>query len=87
MNIEKLRKAPGPGHLTGEQKRGDKNINALMDLFPEGTMLSMTIVTQPRGYAGAGIYPAGEKLGGGKHRLAAYPPGRGNRQRFTGAPP
>ncbi len=64
MNIEKLRKAPGPGHLTGEQKRGDKNINALMDLFPEGTMLSMTIVTQPRGYAGAGIYPAGEKLGG-----------------------
>ncbi|HCR3771571.1 TPA: TraC family protein, partial [Proteus mirabilis] len=40
VNIEKLRKAPGPGHLTGEQKRGDKNINALMDLFPEGTMLS-----------------------------------------------
>ncbi|HBQ6181117.1 TPA: conjugative transfer ATPase [Klebsiella pneumoniae] len=48
VNIEKLRKAPGPGHLTGEQKRGDKNINALMDLFPEGTMLSMTIVTQPQ---------------------------------------
>ncbi|MEY8504191.1 conjugative transfer ATPase, partial [Proteus faecis] len=48
VNIEKLRKAPGPGHLTGEQKRGDKNINALMDLFPEGTMVSMTIVTQPQ---------------------------------------
>ncbi|MFN7073771.1 TraC family protein, partial [Proteus mirabilis] len=48
VNIEKLRKAPGPGHLTGEQKRGDKNINALMDMFPEGTMLSMTIVTQPQ---------------------------------------
>ncbi|WP_336844127.1 conjugative transfer ATPase [Providencia rettgeri] len=48
VNIEKLRKAPTAGHLTGEQKRGDKNINALMDLFPEGTMTCMTIVTQPQ---------------------------------------
>lgn len=48
VNIDRLRKAPGAGHLTGEQKRGDKNINALMDLFPEGTMVSMTIVTQPQ---------------------------------------
>lgn len=48
VNIEKLRKAPSPGHLTGEQKRGDKNINALMDLFPEGTMVCITIVTQPQ---------------------------------------
>lgn len=29
-------------------KRGEKKINALMDLFPEGTMVCMTIVVQPQ---------------------------------------
>ncbi|HFF8810603.1 TPA: conjugative transfer ATPase [Klebsiella pneumoniae] len=46
--VEKLRRPPEPGTLTGEMKRGEKKINALMDMFPEGTMLCMTIVVQPQ---------------------------------------
>ncbi|HGM6906335.1 conjugative transfer ATPase [Serratia nevei] len=46
--VEKLRRPPEPGTITGEMKRGEKKINALMDLFPEGTMLCMTIVVQPQ---------------------------------------
>ncbi|MCJ1111557.1 hypothetical protein, partial [Escherichia coli] len=34
--------------LTGEKARGEKTVNALMDTFPEGTMLCMTIVVQPQ---------------------------------------
>lgn len=45
--VEKLRRPPKPGAITGEMARGEK-INALMDLFPEGTMLCMTIVVQPQ---------------------------------------
>ncbi|WMU75056.1 conjugative transfer ATPase [Enterobacter bugandensis] len=46
--VEKLRRPPEPGTITGEKKRGEKKINALMDMFPEGTMLCMTIVVQPQ---------------------------------------
>ncbi|BEO77576.1 conjugative transfer ATPase, PFL_4706 family protein [Serratia marcescens] len=46
--VEKLRRPPEPGTITGEMKRGEKKINALMDLFPEGTMVCMTIVVQPQ---------------------------------------
>ncbi|PNU40415.1 conjugative transfer ATPase [Serratia marcescens] len=46
--VEKLRRPPEPGTITGEMKRGEKKINALMDLFPEGTTLCMTIVVQPQ---------------------------------------
>ncbi|UTN97021.1 conjugative transfer ATPase [Serratia plymuthica] len=46
--VEKLRRPPELGTITGEMKRGEKKINALMDLFPEGTMLCMTIVVQPQ---------------------------------------
>ncbi|WP_034949217.1 conjugative transfer ATPase [Erwinia oleae] len=46
--VEKLRRPPEPGTITGEMKRGEKKINALMDLFPEGTLLCMTIVVQPQ---------------------------------------
>ncbi|WP_434462159.1 conjugative transfer ATPase [Serratia plymuthica] len=46
--VEKLRRPPEPGTITGEMKRGEKKINALMDLFPEGTTLCMTIVIQPQ---------------------------------------
>jgi conjugative transfer ATPase len=48
LTVEKLRRPPEPGQITGEQKRGEKKINALMDMFPEGTMLCMTIVVQPQ---------------------------------------
>ncbi|SFN78685.1 conjugative transfer ATPase [Xenorhabdus japonica] len=43
--VERLRRPPAPGTLTGEVKRGD-NINALMDMMPEGTVVTLTIVVQ-----------------------------------------
>jgi len=45
--VERLRRAPQTGHLTGEVRRGE-NINTLMDLMPEGTMIAMTLVVQPQ---------------------------------------
>ncbi|TWD39066.1 conjugative transfer ATPase [Pantoea sp. SJZ147] len=45
--VARLRNSPQTGHLTGEVKRGD-NINAIMDLLPEGTVLAMTLVVQPQ---------------------------------------
>lgn len=45
--VARLRNRPQTGHLTGEVKRGD-NINAIMDLLPEGTVLAMTLVVQPQ---------------------------------------
>ncbi|EMF8483190.1 conjugative transfer ATPase [Proteus mirabilis] len=47
INIDRLRRAPTVGHLTGETRKGD-NINALMDLLPQGTVISMTLVVQPQ---------------------------------------
>ncbi|MCC3701668.1 conjugative transfer ATPase [Rouxiella badensis] len=46
--VERLRRPPDPGMLTGELKRGEKKISALMDLFPEGTMVCMTVLAQPQ---------------------------------------
>lgn len=48
LSVEKLRTPPEPGTITGEQARGEKKFNALMDMFPEGTLLCMTIVVQPQ---------------------------------------
>lgn len=48
VSIERLRRAPGPGTLTGEMARGEKKVNALMDMFPEGTIVCMTVVVQPQ---------------------------------------
>ncbi|NRH24950.1 conjugative transfer ATPase [Pantoea stewartii] len=45
--VARIRTRPQTGHLTGEVKRGD-NINAIMDLLPEGTVLAMTLVVQPQ---------------------------------------
>lgn len=45
--VARLRSAPTTGHLTGEVRRGD-NINAIMDLLPEGTVLVMTLVIHPQ---------------------------------------
>lgn len=45
--VARLRSRPQTGHLTGEVKRGD-NINAIMDLLPQGTVLAMTLVVQPQ---------------------------------------
>lgn len=57
--VETLRRPPGPGHLTGEVKRGD-NINTLMDLLPEGTMVSLTIVAQAQDTLEAGFDTLGK---------------------------
>ncbi|MBU9819899.1 conjugative transfer ATPase [Rahnella sp. BCC 1045] len=45
--VERLRRAPQTGHLTGEVRRGE-NINTLMDLMPEGTLIAMTLIVQPQ---------------------------------------
>lgn len=47
ITIDRLRRAPAVGHLTGETRKGE-NINALMDLLPEGTVISLTLVVQPQ---------------------------------------
>ncbi len=48
LPVERLRTPLEPGTMTGEQARGEKKINALMEMFPEGTLLCMTIVVQPQ---------------------------------------
>ncbi|HEY2454490.1 MAG TPA: conjugative transfer ATPase [Scandinavium sp.] len=45
--VTRLRKVPATGHLTGEVKHGD-HLNAIMDLLPEGTLFSLTLVVQPQ---------------------------------------
>ncbi|USB67183.1 conjugative transfer ATPase [Klebsiella pneumoniae] len=45
--VDRLRKAPQPGHLTGEIPRGDA-VNALFDLLPESTVMSLTMVVHPQ---------------------------------------
>ncbi|EOV0285992.1 conjugative transfer ATPase [Salmonella enterica] len=45
--IDRLRKPPLPGHLTGESRKGE-GINALFDQFPESTIMSLTIVVYPQ---------------------------------------
>lgn len=45
--VDRLRKAPPPGLLTGETTRGD-GINALFDLLPAGTIMNLTVVVWPQ---------------------------------------
>ncbi|MEH4661154.1 conjugative transfer ATPase [Phytobacter diazotrophicus] len=45
--VARLRNPPTTGHLTGEIRRGD-NLNAIMDLLPEGTVIALTLVVQPQ---------------------------------------
>ncbi|KMQ77194.1 type VI secretion protein [Edwardsiella ictaluri] len=47
VTIDRIRRVPSVGHLTGETRKGE-NINALMDLLPEGTVISLTLVVQPQ---------------------------------------
>ncbi|MDH8265258.1 conjugative transfer ATPase, partial [Klebsiella pneumoniae] len=47
MVVDRLRKAPPPGLLTGETSRGD-GINALFDLLPAGTIINLTVVVYPQ---------------------------------------
>jgi len=45
--IDRLRKAPSPGLLTGETERGD-GINALFDILPSGAIMNLTMVVHPQ---------------------------------------
>jgi conjugative transfer ATPase len=45
--VDRLRRAPQPGHLTGENRRGDA-VNALFDLLPESVIMSLTMVVYPQ---------------------------------------
>ena len=47
ISIDSLRRKPIPGHFTGERNIGDK-LAALMDRFPEGSLLSISITIQPQ---------------------------------------
>ncbi|ECG5099729.1 conjugative transfer ATPase [Salmonella enterica subsp. enterica] len=47
MVVDRLRKAPQIGHITGETRKGD-GINALFDLLPESTVMSLTLVVHPQ---------------------------------------
>lgn len=45
--VDRIRKEPQVGHMTGEVTRG-RNINALFDLLPESTIMVTTIVVHPQ---------------------------------------
>ena len=45
--VDRLRKAPQIGHLTGEYRKGD-SINTLFDLLPESTTMALTLVISPQ---------------------------------------
>jgi len=45
--VDRLRKPPQIGHITGENQRGD-GINTLFDLLPESTIMSLTVVVYPQ---------------------------------------
>ncbi|EGJ0369085.1 conjugative transfer ATPase [Salmonella enterica] len=45
--LDRLRKPPTVGHMTGESIRGD-GVNALFDLLPEGVIMALTIVVWPQ---------------------------------------
>ncbi|QVL17244.1 conjugative transfer ATPase [Pseudomonas qingdaonensis] len=45
--VDKLRRAPLIGQLTGETRKGDA-VNALFDQLPEGTVMSLTLVVKPQ---------------------------------------
>ena len=47
MVVDKLRRPPSIGQLTGETSKGDA-INALFDQLPEGTVMSLTLVVNPQ---------------------------------------
>lgn len=45
--VDRLKTPPKIGHITGETSKAD-GINALFDVLPESTMMSLTIVTHPQ---------------------------------------
>ncbi|MCQ9422316.1 conjugative transfer ATPase [Pseudomonas sp. LJDD11] len=48
ITLDRLRSAPGTGHLTGETQKGSDAINALFDQMPEDTVMCLTMVITPQ---------------------------------------
>jgi conjugative transfer ATPase len=46
--LDRLRSAPGIGHLTGETPKGGDAVNALFDQMPQDSVLCMTMVATPQ---------------------------------------
>jgi conjugative transfer ATPase len=46
--LDRLRRPPSIGHLTGERRAGGDAVNALADQMPEGTILCLTLVVTPQ---------------------------------------
>ncbi|MCC4607854.1 conjugative transfer ATPase [Xanthomonas campestris pv. zinniae] len=46
--MDRLRSAPGTGHLTGETRKGGDAVNALFDQMPEDTVMCLTLVATPQ---------------------------------------
>ncbi|MEA9822440.1 conjugative transfer ATPase [Xanthomonas campestris pv. raphani] len=46
--MDRLRSAPGTGHLTGETRKGGDAVNALFDQMPEDTVVCLTLVATPQ---------------------------------------
>ncbi|GKT24380.1 conjugative transfer ATPase [Acidovorax sp. SUPP3334] len=46
--MDRLRTAPGTGHLTGETRKGGDAVNALFDQMPEDTVMCLTLVATPQ---------------------------------------
>ena len=47
ITVDALRRKPQPGHFSGEREIGDK-LAALIDRFPEGSLLSICVTIQPQ---------------------------------------
>jgi conjugative transfer ATPase len=45
--VDKFRRAPKIGHITGEVRKGD-SLNAMFDRLPEDTIMSLTMVVRPQ---------------------------------------
>lgn len=48
ITLDRLRGAPGTGHLTGETQKGSDAINALFDQMPEDTVMCLTLIITPQ---------------------------------------
>lgn len=71
--VDRLRKAPPPGLLTGETARGD-GINALFDLLPAGTIMNLDRGGISTGQAGAAHQPSLRAGDWRQHRFGIHPP-------------
>ena len=46
--LDRLRRPPAIGHISGERRAGGDAVNALFDQMPEGTVMCLTVVITPQ---------------------------------------